>query len=748
MQRNTFQTLTMGVGVTAIFLLLSNIKIFGDFSPFLLGFFVALVYAKQNFLVVSPIYVLTSFVSNPTLECLVVSATPVAVLAIVYLVHYKLKKRVSLFAVMCVAFVSQVPSVVFAVTRGETLLYVVSAVLVTQLFAICAVISAYAVLVRGIHSKFTLDEQIALSAVVAVLSTALFTIDVFGVKPYFLIVSACLTILVYSLGSIGLVGAIVCATGAVFGGSTGVAICVLTGASCVLAFRTVSPYVSALAYFFSSVGVGYYTGVLEYDLYALILTLLGVLVFCFLPRSIKGELAGLLSAFTTPHGGRHIVNRNRREVSERLGAVAKVFWELSSAVSDTGGEEKVEERAETLSMELKDAFCGDCPKKRKCDKILECKQNELFYPLIHTSLLRGKATLLELPAYVTGSCIRVGELIPTVNKMAEREKKRRRDKKSEGNAKILFAEQLIGVGDLLSALSREVRRTVGFDTAKERALVDELAHLNVLCSEAIIDNGGGAVVLTVKDGGSRRRALEKVVGKIIGKKMRARVERAVGMEGFDTVTLSPAPKFDMSFGEAVSSKEGETRSGDSRLVLHPSVDNYVMMVADGMGSGIKAEKSSSNAIGLVESFFKAGFDTKTVINLVNKTMTVISGDTYNTLDACICNVREGECDFIKMGSCPSFVKSGDVVDVLESTALPMGVLKEAVPTLIKKSLKRGDIILLVSDGVTDTLGVEGVLEYLVNTKVTNPQLLARELHEKVLLSGRLDDVSIVVGRIF
>lgn len=746
MQRTKFYSLTYGVGITAVFLLLSRIKIFGDFSPFLLGFFVALVYSKQNFLVTSPVYVLASFISTPTLESLVVSATPVAILAVVYFVYYKLGRKVSLALVLVAGFVSQIPSVVFSVTAGESLLTIISAVLVTQLFSICAVIATYAVLVRGVHAKYTLDEQISLCAVTAVLTTALFGIEVFGVKPYFIVVSFLSCVFVYSLGSVGIVGALVCSAGAVFGGELEVAICVLVGASSVLAFRSVSPYVSAVAYLFGSAGVGLYLSNGGYGLLSVLATAVGVGVFCLLPRGVKKELGGLLSAFTSNHGGRHMVNRNRKEISNRLSAVAKVFWELSSVVSDTGGEEKIEDRADTLCNRLVDKLCGDCPKRRKCEKILGGKTAEILFPLVHTSIIKGKATLLELPPYVTGSCIRVGELIPMVNHLVEGEKNRAKEKRQVGGAKLFFAEQLIGVGELLSGLSRDIRRTVGFDTARERILVDELAYLNILCSEAIIEDGG-EVVLTVKEGEARRRGLEKVVSKIIGKRMRAKVERAVGIDGFDTVTLSPSPRFDMAFGEAVSAKEGETRCGDSRLVLHPSVDNYVMILADGMGSGDSAERASSSAVGLIESFFRAGFENKTIINLVNKMLATTASDGYNTLDMCICNMN-GDCDFIKMGSCPSFIKSEDRIEVLESEALPMGVLKEAIPTTIKKSLKKNDLILLVSDGVTDALGVEGVVDYLRETNATNPQLLARGLHERVLVGGKLDDVSIVVGKVF
>ena len=746
MQRDKFYSITQGVGITAIFLILSLIKAFGDFSPFLLGFFVGLVYSKQNFLVTAPTYILASFVSNPTLESLVVSSTPVAVLAVVYFIHYKINRRVSLAVAVSCAFLGNIPSIVFMVLGAESLITIVSSVLVSILFAICAVIATYAILVRGIHAKFTLDEQISICAVLVVLSSGLYQIQVLGARPYFCIVAFCICIVVYALGSVGLVGAFVCATGGVFNGHLWVGISILAGASCVLAFRTVSPYVGAMGYMLASVGVGLYIGQVDNATLFVVSSLLGCAVFCLLPRGTKKRLGGLLTAFSTSHGGRHIVNRNRLELSNRLGALAKVFWELSSLVSDTGVDISQNERIERATKRVVGELCSNCPKRAKCDKIYLGDIEQLYLPIVECAYTKGRATLLELPPYITGSCIKVGEVIPLVNQITQNEVKRGQNANEDNAHKLFFAEQLISVGEMMTDMASKTRKSVGFNFQKERLLVDELAYLNILCSEAIIEDGG-SVVLTIKDGESRRRGLEKVVSKIIGKKMRSKVERAVGVDGFDTVTLTPAPIYDMAFGEASSSKEGENKCGDSRLVLHPSVDNYVMMLADGMGSGARAEKSSSNAIGLIESFFKAGFDNKTIVNLVNKMLVTIGSDGYNTLDMCICNMK-GECDFIKMGSCPSFIKSGDVIDILESSALPMGVIGEATPTIIKKSLTKNDIIVLVSDGVTDALGVDGVVDFLRETKVSNPQLLARQLHEKVVLRGKLDDVTVVVGKVF
>ena len=186
--------------------------------------------------------------------------------------------------------------------------------------------------------------------------------------------------------------------------------------------------------------------------------------------------------------------------------------------------------------------------------------------------------MLELPPYVSSSCVKVNELIPLVNRIKDDYIEILKQKVTSNGGKVVFAEQLLGVGELLAGLSQEMRRVVGFDVGKERTLMDELSYKNILCAEAIIEEDGDSVTLLVKDGESRKRAIEKITSKVMRKKMTAKIEKSPTHKGFDTVLMSSAPVFDMAFGEAVATKRGERRSGDSRLVTRPSVDTYVFAI--------------------------------------------------------------------------------------------------------------------------------------------------------------------------
>ena len=55
---------------------------------------------------------------------------------------------------------------------------------------------------------------------------------------------------------------------------------------------------------------------------------------------------------------------------------------------------------------------------------------------------------------------------------------------------------------------------------------------------------------------------------------------------------------------------------------------------------------------------------------------------------------------------------------------------------------------MMSDGVHDVLGEQGVLSLLDQTPTSNPQLLADRLLEKALSLGAEDDCSVIVLRLY
>ncbi|MBQ6093233.1 MAG: SpoIIE family protein phosphatase, partial [Clostridia bacterium] len=77
-----------------------------------------------------------------------------------------------------------------------------------------------------------------------------------------------------------------------------------------------------------------------------------------------------------------------------------------------------------------------------------------------------------------------------------------------------------------------------------------------------------------------------------------------------------------------------------------------------------------------------------------------SDESIATADGLCVNVYTGQASLFKAGAAVSFFRRGDRVTVIEAPSLPLGILRNVGAAQRDLLLKPGDIVLLVSDGVT------------------------------------------------
>jgi stage II sporulation protein E len=116
------------------------------------------------------------------------------------------------------------------------------------------------------------------------------------------------------------------------------------------------------------------------------------------------------------------------------------------------------------------------------------------------------------------------------------------------------------------------------------------------------------------------------------------------------------------------------------------------------------------------------------------------------------DLDSGKTDIVKIGSPIAFILSGNTVKVLESHSLPLGILDNLHPDAASYQLAENDVLLFISDGVSDAFGTAAdMYECLRAIPIHNPQLLADTLLEGALrASGGVakDDMTAVAVRLF
>ena len=91
------------------FLCLSHATVFDSFSPFALGLFVGLVYARQNILILTPLYILAALTADFSLYAFIYTITPAVVLTVCYYLCYKASKTVTLVMLAVCTLIGSVP---------------------------------------------------------------------------------------------------------------------------------------------------------------------------------------------------------------------------------------------------------------------------------------------------------------------------------------------------------------------------------------------------------------------------------------------------------------------------------------------------------------------------------------------------------------------------------------------------------------------------------------------------------------
>ena len=86
------------------------------------------------------------------------------------------------------------------------------------------------------------------------------------------------------------------------------------------------------------------------------------------------------------------------------------------------------------------------------------------------------------------------------------------------------------------------------------------------------------------------------------------------------------------------------------------------------------------------------------------------GEQYATVDLCVADLWQCTATLDKLGACASLLISGNTLRVLESSALPLGILPEVQASSHTFAFGDGDMLIQFTDGLSDACGGMQALE--------------------------------------
>ncbi len=719
--------------------------------PFSLAFFMALVYCRQNTLILCPSFAIASMIITPTLQNLIFALLPCAIILLAHFAHYKSKKKIAPVFLSIYTFMSQIPLVIMYSADVYQLTNTIISLIGVQLFMYCCIAFLYPLLTRGLKYRLRHEESLALFIFAVAIFIAISYLQPWGfcILP----VIGVFIILTAKQSHYGLTMLVATAVG--LGGTIAVSnhfplvIFVLLGLIA-MGFKEVNIYLSALATVLGTLAILYFFNK-GFELLEIIPYFVGAILIAIMPRNyfkmVKASGAASVHNFAT----RTLANRDRNQIAKRLLSLSKVFYEIQDILKYDLEEKRNNFDDNIITKEVVSKCCNICPFLENCAE----KMGETVFPiagLVRVAMTNGKATLLDTPAILTNHCKRVNTLLNTINDIVARFRKKQQVEDSIEQGREMIIAQMGGVGLMLDKLSQDMQSGICYDTVLEKRIFEELCRENIIANDIIVygkDRTIDRIMLNINENDAEKKVVAKVLSHLMACKM-MEIKRERSIKNNVILHFILAPKYDVIYGDMQVSKEPSQQCGDNKLTARISEDKLMLILADGMGSGQRAYNSSMNAISMIESFYKAGFDHSTVLACVGRLLGLREEEEFNALDIVVIDTRTGQADFIKQGGRESFIFAGGAVEVINCGSLPLGIVEDASPIVEQRQLANGDIFVLASDGVLESLGVDLIKDILITSNTVNPQIFAELLVNNAQRmaeeSGIRDDMSCLVGR--
>lgn len=417
------------------------------------------------------------------------------------------------------------------------------------------------------------------------------------------------------------------------------------------------------------------------------------------------------------------------DISETISEIAKSYDEVAATTVED--KEKTKEKTESQAMfkkELKNNLEG-MEDNILYEDIRNSKDilNDIYKYLSNKTKLTKEILILIFAKYnnyivgtESGNINKsvekdIADMIEILNKSYKESQINLIWKKKMNEKNKNMSLQLQGVSEVISDLAEDIKDDKKGQYNSKKELINKLLmQKGITATEINIkenDESGRKIINIYIDNSNDEnesdtdiKKIEKILTKVFQEKISMQKPKYNSEEDDNSVyTFISNDLYNLKVGIARAKKHDSPISGDTSLQTKLNDGKYLLAISDGMGSGPEARKSSKIAIKMLERMLKTGFNKDVSIKMINSTLSANSeDDMYATLDVLILDLYQGNIELVKNGACPTYIKRNKEVELINSIALPTGIINNIDLVVYDKDIKDGDIIVMCSDGILDS----------------------------------------------
>ena len=365
-------------------------------------------------------------------------------------------------------------------------------------------------------------------------------------------------------------------------------------------------------------------------------------------------------------------------LSDAIEAVRLDSGRISAALAPSG--EFAGDRAPDIRR-----ICSGCYRRRLCSRTESETAGELI-PVLPEECIRKREIAQELENDLRS---RAAENVMKIKFSEERE---------------ILNEHMKMTGELVRSLgnSSEVRSSAAMSSR-----ISEKLESHGICPEktAAYYNSANRLIVELyfglEDIPESASRICDLVSDEIGTELCAGTEVSSAKE--KRICLFEKPAYELEIYSASVSAEGSEISGDSSSVFTDSFGKSYVVLSDGMGSGKPAAVDSHMVIGIFRRLICSGMDLGAAVKMINSVMATKSrNESFATLDVVSFDPDDCRMVSVKSGAAATVLRRGSDVIKISSATFPVGIIKQAELSSTEYELSDGDMIVMFSDGISDS----------------------------------------------
>lgn len=182
-------------------------------------------------------------------------------------------------------------------------------------------------------------------------------------------------------------------------------------------------------------------------------------------------------------------------------------------------------------------------------------------------------------------------------------------------------------------------------------------------------------------------------------------------------------------------------NGDLCVSFPGTLGRHYVLLCDGMGTGMGAVQEAKTAANLLRTLLSAGYPAEHALRSINSLCALRDRAGAVTVDLAELFLDSGKTVLYKWGAVPSYLVSRFGVEKLGTVGPPPGIcVTDCQEMTYTVSLRRGEMLVMVSDGISETDALRCCADGAENA----PALLAARLLSTSRLTGQDDTTAVLI----